>query len=226
VIVMCRRPLPCPVALVGANGAGKTTIVNALLGVIEAAQGQLLLDDQDADELAGAERLGYFGLLTQEFGRYEFSVRDVVTLGTPGTEISDDQLWAALRAARIDDLVRALPNGLDSQLGQQWGGVGLSDGQWQRLALARICLRDAPIWILDEPTSAIDAEAEREIFAELQESRTGRITIVVSHRAWTLRGMDRIYVLDQGRIVQTGAYDALINSPGRFAELFAEQIGE
>ena len=111
---------------------------------------------------------------------------------------------------------------LDTQLGQQWGGSGISGGQWQRLALARILLRNAGVWILDEPTSAIDAEAEREIFAGLRRTKDTRITIVVSHRAWTLRAMDRIYVIDDGSVVQCGTYPELMAQPdGRFARLFA-----
>jgi ATP-binding cassette subfamily B protein len=108
-------------------------------------------------------------------------------------------------------------------LGQQWGGIGLSGGEWQRLALARIYLRDAPIWVLDEPTSSIDSEAEAEIFQELAATKSGRITIVVSHRAWTLRDMDVIHVMDSGRIVESGTYGELLRRRGRFSELFALQ---
>ncbi|MBP2382713.1 ABC-type multidrug transport system fused ATPase/permease subunit [Brachybacterium sacelli] len=97
--------------------------------------------------------------------------------------MTDAEVWDALRSAHAADMVAAMPEGLDQQLGEQWGGVGISGGQWQRLALARIYLRDAPIWVLDEPTSAIDAEAEQEIFHELQRTKHGRITVVVSHRA-------------------------------------------
>jgi ATP-binding cassette subfamily B protein len=123
-------------------------------------------------------------------------------------------------------MVRRFEDGLDQQLGAQWdGGVGLSGGQWQRLSLARIHLRSAPIWILDEPTSAIDAEAEQDIFRELQRSKAQRITIVVSHRAWTLRGMDEILVIDEGKVVERGRYDELLATGGRFAEIFAEQAG-
>lgn len=131
---------------------------------------------------------------------------------------------ASARLRHAGDFVRRLKDGLDTQLGSQFGGVGLSGGQWQRLALARIYLRDAPIWILDEPTSAIDAEAEQQIFAELQRTRSDRITIVVSHRAWTLKGMDHIYVLDQGRIVEHGTYEQLITQQRRFSQIFAEQV--
>jgi ATP-binding cassette subfamily B protein len=212
------------IALVGSNGAGKTTTVNALIGVVQPTSGTVLVDGRSVKFPVSRDHGSEFGLLSQEFGRYEFTVRTAVGLGTPRQELTDDAVWAALDAARIGNLVRGLPDGLDTQLGQQWGGIGLSGGQWQRLALARIWLRDAGIWILDEPTSAIDAEAEAEIFAELQQGKEDRITIVVSHRAWTLRGMDRIYVFDRGRIIQVGNYHALLDRPGRFAELFAEQL--
>lgn len=212
------------IALVGSNGAGKTTTINSIIGVIHPDNGAIRIDDQKIRFPVDSDTRAKFGLLTQEFGRYEFTVRDLVGLGTPADSYTDDQIWTALDNAQIGDLVRDLPDQLDAQLGQQWGGVGLSGGQWQRLALARIYLRDAGIWILDEPTSAIDAEAEAEIFAALQHDKHDRITIVVSHRAWTLRGMDRIYVFDHGRIAQTGTFPQLLNQPGRFAELFAEQL--
>ncbi|MBA8796203.1 ATP-binding cassette subfamily B protein [Friedmanniella endophytica] len=211
------------VALVGVNGAGKTTLVNALLGIVEVERGTVRLDGEDAARLPPAERLARFGLLTQEFGRYELTVRESVRLGSPDPDVDDERIWAALDSAHAGDLVRALPDGLDTQLGTQFGGVGLSGGQWQRLALARTYLRDAAVWVLDEPTSAIDAEAEQQIFAELGRTRSGRITVVVSHRAWTLRSMDRIYVLDHGRLVEQGRYDELLVAGGRFAEIFAEQ---
>lgn len=212
------------IALVGANGAGKTTTVNAILDAVRPECGSITLDGVPTGELRPGELLGRVGLLTQEFGRYEFRVRDAVALGRATDTVTDDELWAALRAVGLAAPVSEMPDGLDTQLGQQWGGVGLSGGQWQRLALARIHLRGAGVWILDEPTSAVDAETEREIFAELQRTKQDRITIVVSHRAWTLKGMDRIYVFDHGRIVQVGTYDTLLGSPGRFAELFGEQV--
>ena len=135
----------------------------------------------------------------------------------------DHAIQQALYRAHAEGVVARLPDGVDTQLGQQWHGVGLSGGQWQRLALARIHLRGAGIWILDEPTSAIDAETEEEIFRDLHASRPDRIAIMVSHRAWTLRTMDRIYVMDEGHIVQQGRYEELLRRPGRFAEIFALQ---
>lgn len=211
------------VALVGVNGAGKTTAINALLGILDLDHGQVEIDGVDAATLSPGRRLGHFGLLTQEFGRYDLTIRDSVRLGTP-EPVNDEQIWAALDAAHIGDLVRGLTDGLDTQLGPQFDGIGLSGGQWQRLALARIHLRNAGIWILDEPTSAIDAEAEQQIFTELQRDKATRITIVTSHRAWTLRDMDHIYVLDHGAIVEHGRYQDLISANGRFAEIFANQV--
>lgn len=211
------------IALVGINGAGKTTEVNALMGIVDVDHGSVAIDGRDVADMSRFERLGHFGLLTQEFGRYELPVRDSVALGTPEPDVSDEQIWAALDAAMAGDMVRSFPDGLDTQLGTQWGGTGLSGGQWQRIALARIHLRGSGIWLLDEPTSAIDAEAEQEIFAQLRRTAADRITIVVSHRAWTLRGMDRIYVFDDGRVVEEGRYEDLLARGGRFAEIFREQ---
>jgi len=207
------------VALVGVNGAGKSTVVNLLVGALQPDRGQVLIDGQDASRLTEAERLGHFGLLVQEFGRFEFTLRDAVALGSPHA-VPDD----GVRAALAGTFAAGLP--LDTQLGQQWGGTGISGGQWQRLALARIRLRGAGVWILDEPTSAIDAEAEREIFAELRRTKDTRITLVVSHRAFTLTEMDRIYVIDGGTVVQQGTYRQLMaEADGRFARLFAGQQG-
>ncbi|MGW7679923.1 ATP-binding cassette domain-containing protein [Kribbella sp. NPDC054772] len=205
------------VAVVGVNGAGKSTAINLLVGTLSPDRGRVLIDGKDAATMTESERLSNFGLLVQEFGRFEFSLRHAVGLGAPRAVTDQD-----IRGALAGTFAAELP--LDTQLGQQWGGTGISGGQWQRLALARIRLRDAGVWILDEPTSAIDAEAEREIFAELRRTSAGRVTIVVSHRAWTLREMDRIYVIDCGSVVQQGTYADLMAEPGgRFARLFAAQ---
>ncbi|MGC4943453.1 ATP-binding cassette domain-containing protein [Kribbella sp. DT2] len=213
------------VALVGPNGAGKTTAVNCLIGALDLDSGGVFIDGQDAAQLDEAERLAVFGALSQEFGRFELQVRDAVGLGQPARSLSDDDITDALKKAQVADVVASMTSGLDTQLGDQWeGGVGISGGQWQRMALARIYARNAPVWILDEPTSAIDAEAEYEVFARLHQTRADRITIVVSHRAWTLQAMDRVYVFDKGSIVESGTFDELVAAGGRFNALFRSQM--
>ena len=212
------------VAFVGLNGAGKTTLVNCIAGLYRPSSGEVLIDGIAVSSLTEGQRLGAISMLTQEFGRYELTVRDAIGLGRPDGIATDEELWAALKAARADDFIRAFPQGLDTQLGQQFDGVGLSGGQWQRMALARIALRDAPIWLLDEPTSAVDAVTEQEIFDDLASTKADRITIVVSHRASTLRSMDRIYVLAQGNIVEHGTFTDLMASGGEFSRMFSAQV--
>lgn len=211
------------IAIVGPNGAGKTTLIRGILGVIRSQSGQVLIDEHDVSDVDFAHRRHLFGILSQEFGRYEFTIRENLSLGQRGP-IGDDELWDALEKAQAADFVRDLPGKLDSQLGEQWGGVGLSCGQWQRLALARLILLDRPIWILGEPTSSIDAEAEGAIFDQLGLLANGHITVLVSHRASTLRNTSRIYVIDHASVVEEGTYDSLIaNSSSRFAKLFRSQ---
>jgi ATP-binding cassette subfamily B protein len=211
------------IGIVGANGAGKTTLVRSLIGALDLESGSIAADGTDLAALDESDRLALFGTLGQDFGRYELTIRDSLLLGVQQTEVPDADLWAALDAARIGELVRGMPDGLDAQLGPQFGGRGLSGGQWQRLALARIALRRAPIWVLDEPTSSVDAETEAEIFADLRAGSADRITLVVSHRAWTLQDMDMIHVVDGGRIVQSGGFDELHSAEGPFRDLFRGQ---
>ena len=213
------------IAFVGANGAGKTTLVHGILGMLAVHEGRVLFDNTPVNALDSAERHRLATILTQDFGRYELTVRQNLLMGISGRSATDEQLWDALNKAHAAEFVRTLPAGLDAQLGEQWGGVGLSGGQWQRLALARLILRNTALWILDEPTSAIDAETEEEIFASLREIAADHMTILVSHRAWTLRHADRIYVMDTGKIIESGTYTELMARDSYFARLFASQTG-
>ena len=205
------------IALVGVNGAGKTSLINAILGLVEHT-GDVWFDgrSRDAREVCG--------VLSQDFSRFELTVRDNVALGRPDGRATEEEIWTALRNAGAAEFVEALPDGLDQQLGAQQGGVGLSGGQWQRLALARLYLRDSPVWILDEPTSAVDALEEQRVFELLRAQAESRITIVVSHRASTLRNVGRIYVMSDGAVVQAGSFAELQATPGDFARLFASQL--
>ena len=215
------------IAVVGASGAGKTTLINAILGITPIAQGSITY--KGASSESKYNMLANVGLVSQDYGRYELTVRENLLLGLPQEAVErlgDADLWSALSVACADDFVRGLEGGLDAQLGESFGGVGLSGGQWQRLALARVVLRDAPVWVLDEPTSAVDAETEEEIFARLKVAAGGRLVVLVSHRAWTLRGVDSVVVLDGGCVVEQGTYQDLLKAEGKFMEIFKNQISE
>jgi ATP-binding cassette subfamily B protein len=164
------------------------------------------------------------GVLFQDYASYELSVRENVVMGRPDIPVDEARVIEALRDSRSEWLVRKMPNGLDSKVGRLFeGGHDLSGGEWQRLALARIMYRDADIWILDEPTSSLDPEAEAAIFAELKENLKGRIGIVISHRFSTVRIADRIAVIADGHVAELGSHEELLRAGGRYSELFELQ---
>jgi ATP-binding cassette, subfamily B, bacterial len=212
------------VALVGDNGAGKTTLVKLLLRFYDPDGGSVRIggvDLRDADPNAIRTRIG---VLFQDFGQFELSARENVSFGRIDREHRDDLLMAALQAARADELVRRLPQGLDAKVGRQFeGGHDLSGGEWQRLALARLIYRDADIWVLDEPTAALDAEAEAAIFSELRENLQGRMGLIISHRFSTVRMADRIAVIQDGQVTELGTHEELLARGRRYAELFEIQ---
>lgn len=212
------------VALVGENGAGKSTLVKLLLRFYDPDRGAVRVGGVDLraiDPEALRERIG---VLFQDYASYELSVRENVVMGRPGGAVDDERVMEALRDARSDWLVRKMANGLDSKVGRLFeGGHDLSGGEWQRLALARIMYRNAEIWILDEPTSSLDPEAEAAIFAELKENLRGRIGLVISHRFSTVRIADRIAVIAGGHVAELGTHAELIRAGGRYAKLFELQ---
>ncbi|OFW41436.1 MAG: hypothetical protein A3J29_00965 [Acidobacteria bacterium RIFCSPLOWO2_12_FULL_67_14b] len=211
-------------ALVGENGAGKSTLVKLLLRFYDPDRGSVRVggvDLRDTDPVALRSRIG---VLFQDYASYELSVRENVLMGRPDAPADDERVMEALRNSRSEWLVRKMPSGLDSKVGRLFeGGHDLSGGEWQRLALARIMYRDADIWILDEPTSSLDPEAEAGIFAELKENLRGRIGIVISHRFSTVRIADRIAVIDGGRVTELGSHEELLRAGGRYARLFELQ---
>ena len=212
------------IALVGENGAGKSTLVKLLLRFYDAQQGKILFDGIDVKELRPEELRNRIGVLFQDYATYELSIRENVVMGRPNGKPDDEQVIKALQDSRSEWLVSKMPNGLDSKVGRLFeGGHDLSGGEWQRLALARIMYRDADVWILDEPTSSLDPEAEAAIFAELKENLKGRIGIVISHRFSTVRIADRIAVIDDGRVTELGTHEELLAAGNRYAELFELQ---
>lgn len=214
------------VALVGANGAGKTSLLSALVGLYDVSDGSILVstdsgDHRELNEQDFAERHRYFGMLAQDYSRFELTVRENLCLGLdPSCWPSDEKLWEALRMVGAQTFVTSL----DMQLGEQWKGTGLSGGQWQRLALARLYIRDAGIWILDEPTSSIDARGEAEIFSCLRALSSRKVVIVVTHRASTLQNLDRIYYMEGGRVEESGTFTELVSRDSGFRRLFASQL--
>jgi ATP-binding cassette subfamily B protein len=212
------------VALVGENGAGKSTLVKLLLRFYDPDRGSVLVGGVDLKNVHPEQLRDRIGVLFQDYANYELTVRDNVVMGRPNAAADDQRVMEALRRSRSDWLIKKMPSGLDSKVGRLFeGGHDLSGGEWQRLALARIMYRNADIWILDEPTSSLDPEAEAAIFAELKENLRGRIGIVISHRFSTVRIADRIAVIVDGRVAEMGTHDELLRSGGRYAQLFEIQ---
>jgi ATP-binding cassette subfamily B protein len=212
------------VALVGDNGAGKTTIVNLLSRFYDPSAGRIAIggvDLCDIDPLAVRARVG---VLLQDFAKYQLTLRDNVQLGRVEFAGTDADVVRALEVARATPVVAGLDKGLDARLGRLFeGGHDLSGGEWQRLAVARLIYRGADLWILDEPMSNLDPEAEAAIFSELKQQLAGRMAIVISHRFSTVRVADRIYVIADGRVLESGKHDELVAARGRYAELFEIQ---
>jgi ATP-binding cassette subfamily B protein len=212
------------VALVGANGSGKTTLAKLMAGLYVPDRGRVLLHGADT---AGADRGALrrdVAVVFQDFLRYWLPVRDNIAMGRH-ERFGDDAsvVEAARRAGAHDDLV-ALPDGYATQLGPVFaGGADLSVGQWQKVAVARLFFRDAPFVILDEPTAALDARAEHDLFARIRELLEGRAVLLISHRFSTVREADRIYVLDAGEVVESGRHEELMSLGGRYAEMFTLQ---
>lgn len=212
------------IALVGENGVGKSTIIKLLLRFYDVDKGSIRVGGVDIRDLHPDTLRSRIGVLFQDFVNYELSIRENVVMGRPKEPVRDENVMKALVDARSEWLLHKMPKGLDSKVGRLFeGGHDLSGGEWQRLALARIMYRDADIWILDEPTSAMDPEAEAAIFAELKENLKGRIGIVISHRFSTVRMADRIAVIADGHISEIGTHDELLEAEGRYAHLFEIQ---
>lgn len=211
-------------AIVGINGSGKSTLVKLLLRFFEPSAGRITLDGVDLRDAEPADLRSRIGVLFQDFMHFQTTPRENVTLGRTDRLVESSQVLTAVVAARADSIVAGLPAGLDTPIGRILeGGRELSGGQWQRLALARLVYRDADVWVLDEPTAALDPEAEAAVFAELRASLTDKIGIVISHRFSTVRAADRIAVMEQGRLVELGTHDELVVAGGRYAQLFELQ---
>jgi ATP-binding cassette, subfamily B, bacterial len=209
------------IALVGENGAGKTTIIKLILRFYDVDEGEVLINGANIKNINLDEWYKQLGALFQDFVKYQFTLKENVYFGDLTKGDSTKLLDEALQKSGADSYIENLPNKAGQVLGKMFeGGIDLSGGQWQKLALARAFYRNAPILILDEPTSAIDAKAEYEIFERVQKLQSDKTVIIISHRFSTVRNADRILVLDAGRIIEEGHHTALIKKKGLYAELF------
>lgn len=212
------------VALVGHNGSGKTTLAKLLAGLYVPTAGRVLWGGVDTRVADRATLRSHAAVIFQDFVRYGLPARDNVGLGRHERLADVAGIRAAAVRAGADEDLAALPQGYETILGPAfWGGTDLSLGQWQRVALARLFFRDAPVVILDEPTASLDARAEHELFARIRSLLAGRSVLLISHRFSSVRAADRIYVLDGGRVVEAGTHEELVARGGTYAELFALQ---
>jgi ATP-binding cassette subfamily B protein len=223
-------PAGTVVAIVGENGAGKTTLVKLLAKLYLPTRGRILVDGADLAAVSAVDWRRRLAGAFQDFFRFELPARHSIGLGDLPRLDDGAAVTAAVNRAGAEDVITRLPAGLDTQLGPTWpGGVELSFGQWQKLALARGFMRDRPlVLVLDEPTAALDAETEHALFERYAAALrghdgVGRITILVSHRFSTVRMADLIVVLDGARVVESGTHDALVARGGQYAQLYAIQ---
>jgi ATP-binding cassette subfamily B protein len=212
------------VALIGENGEGKTTIVKLLTRLYDPFEGQVLLDGVDLREYNLEDLYREIGVIFQDFMRYEMTARENIAVGRIEQIDNLELIEQSAQKSMADDVVGKLPAGFNQMLGRRFeGGVDLSGGEWQKVALARAYLRDAQVLILDEPTSALDARSEYEVFQRFAELTAGKMALFISHRFSTVRMADRIVVLENGRIAEEGDHDALTQLGGRYAEMFELQ---
>ena len=210
------------VAIVGPSGAGKTTLFQLIQRFYDPDAGRVLIDGVDLREADPAEVRARIAMVPQETVIFGASARDNLRYGR--WDAHDDELWAAAEAANAAEFLRKLPEGLDTYLGE--GGARLSGGQRQRVAIARALLRDAPILLLDEATSALDAESERLVQQALERLMSTRTTLVIAHRLATVRAAERIIVMSDGRIVESGSHGTLVDQNGLYARLASLQFSE
>lgn len=223
-------PAGSVVAIVGEYGSGKTTLVKLLLKLYEPESGTITVDGIDLASIDTTHWRSRTSAVFQDFARFHTTMAETIGLGDLPAVDDQDRIMAAVRVAGAEDLIARLPNGLQTQLGRSLGGVELSEGQWQRTALARASMRTAPLlFVLDEPTASLDAPSEQLIYerylrrARTLAEQTGALTVVVSHRFSTVADADLILVMDRGGIVESGTHTELLRAGGRYADLYGMQ---
>jgi len=212
------------IALIGENGQGKTTVVKLITRLYDPTEGQILLDGIDLREYKLEDLHHEIGVIFQDFMRYEMTARENISVGRVESEHSQMEIESAAHKSLAESVIAKLPGGYDQMLGRRFEtGVELSGGEWQRVALARAYLRDAQLLVLDEPTAALDARSELEVFERFAELTTGKMALLISHRFSTVRMADRIVVLEGGKLVEEGTHPQLMALGGRYASMFEMQ---
>ncbi len=209
------------VAFVGENGAGKTTIVKLLARFYDVSEGEILINGHNIKNIDLESWYKCLGVIFQDFIKYEYTLGENIHFGKIYEPFSQGKIETAASMAGVDSIARTLEKGYDQMLGLTFeGGIELSLGQWQKVALARAFLRDAPVLVLDEPTASIDAKSEKEIFDKVERLGRDKTVIIISHRFSTVRNADKIYVIKGGRIVEDGSHKKLLAERGIYAKLF------
>ncbi|MCC7250524.1 ABC transporter ATP-binding protein [Hyphomicrobium sp.] len=211
-------------ALVGENGAGKTTLVKLLARLYDPDEGRILLDGRDLKDYDLDALRGHMGVIFQDFVRYNFTAADNIAVGKIEAREDRARIEAAAKRSLADEVIAGLPAGYDQMIGKRFkNGVELSGGEWQKIAIARAYMRDADVLILDEPTAALDARSEFEVFQRFKELSHGKTAVLISHRFSSVRMADRVLVLAGGRVEAAGTHEELIAQRGRYSELFELQ---
>lgn len=209
------------IALVGENGSGKTTIIKLLCRLYDVDKGELLINGQNIKDIDLNDWYKALGVLFQDFVRYEYTAKENIRFGKAEEKGNIKKIIEAAISSGADPLIKKLEHGYEQMLGRTFaGGIELSIGQWQKIALARGFFRSAPVLILDEPTAAIDAKAESEIFNRVEKLSRDKTVIIISHRFSTVRNADKIYVIDSGKIIESGNHKRLMDMNGQYASLF------